>query len=119
MFWYGDSSYQNDSYIFDLTVTSGSSQPYYVDTLSGAITLSLINKDPIIYDNAGNALNNGQTISLTGASQPNIDTVDLYQFSGKNGSADTANDTNQLQWSIANFTQGGNPGTGNTSFCSR
>ena len=115
VFWYGDSSYENDSYIFDLTVTSGSSSEY-VDTLSNIITLSLTNKDPIIYDNAGNALNNGQTISLTGASQPNIDTVDLYQFSGKNGSADTANDTNQLQWSIANFTQGGNPGTGTPPF---
>ena len=115
VFWYGDSSYENDSYIFDLTVTSGSSSEY-VDTLSNIITLNLTNKDPIIYDNAGNALNNGQTISLTGASQPNIDTVDLYQFSGKNGSADTANDTNQLQWSIANFTQGGSPGTGTPPF---
>ena len=115
VFWYGDSSYVNDSYIFDLTVTSGSSSEY-VDTLSSAITLSLVNKDPIIYDNAGNALSNGQTISLTGTAQPNIDTVDLYQFSGKNGSADAANDTNQLQWSIANFTQGGTIGTGTPPF---
>jgi hypothetical protein len=115
VFWYGDSSYVNDSYIFDLTVTSGSSSEY-VDTLSSAITLSLINKDPIIYDNTGAALGNGQTVTLTGTAQPNIDTVDLYQFSGKNGSADAANDTNQLQWSIANFTQGGTIGTGTPPF---
>lgn len=115
VFWYGDNSYVNDSYIFDLTVTSGSSSEY-VDTLSSAITLSLINKDPIIYDNTGAALGNGNTVTLTGSAQPNIDTVDLYQFSGKNGSADTANDTNQLQWSIANFQQGGTFGTGTPPF---
>jgi hypothetical protein len=114
-FWYGDNSYQSDSYIFDLTVTSGASSEF-VDPLSNIITLSLTNEDPVIYDEDGAAINNGATVSLTGTDQPTVDTVDLYQFSGKNGSADTSNDTNQLQWSIANFTQGGTPQTGTPPF---
>ena len=62
LFWYGDNSYQNDVYIFDLQVTSGNSSEY-VDDLSNIYTLSLNNDTPIIFDDQGNPLGDGRYCS--------------------------------------------------------
>mgnify|MGYP003109265829 CR=1 FL=1 len=115
LFWYGDNSYQNDVYIFDLQVTSGNSSEY-VDDLSNIYTLSLNNDTPIIFDDTGAALGDGDTVALSGSDNPSVDDVFIYQFSGKNGSADTSNDTQQLSFSIQNFTENGSPQTGNIPF---
>ena len=58
----------------------------------------------------------GDTVALSGSANPSVDDVFIYQFSGKNGSADASNDTQQLSFSIQNFTENGNPQTGNIPF---
>ena len=112
LFWYGDNSYQNDVYIFDLLVTSGNNSEY-VDPLPGVYTLTLANDEPEIFDDTGTLVATGSTVTTSNIS---VDSTDIYQFSGKNGSADTSNDTQQLSFSIVNYVQDGNPQTGTPPF---
>ena len=112
VFWYGDNSYQNDVYIFDLRVTSGNSSEY-VDDLPNIYTLTLANDEPEIFDDTGALVTTGSTVTTSNIS---VDSTDIYQFSGKNGSADTSNDTQQLSFSIVNYVQDGNPQSGTPPF---
>ena len=112
LFWYGDNSYQNDVYIFDLRVTSGNSSEY-IDDLPGVYTLTLANDEPEIFDDTGTLVTTGSTVTTSNIS---VDSTLIYQFSGKNGSADTSNDTQQLVFSITGFSQDGNPQSGTPPF---
>jgi len=90
-FWYGDTSDTDDSYTFTFrtTYTTGGN---FTDDVS-TITATLQNCKPNI-TNCGNP-----TITVSD--------TDIKTFTGDNGSADTANDEEQITWSIVSQTAAG------------
>ena len=104
-FWYGTSSNaipSSDVYIFNLQVTSSSGT--YVDNLNAALTLSLSNASPIMYSNSG--LTDVIAVAYTVSPNPAVNSTNIVQLYGTNGSADTANRTQELVWALTNIAPG-------------
>lgn len=95
----------DDIYVLSFTIESTSGAQTFTDTLTDALTITLENNNPEIYDDAAytnqiDNIANPPSGAYTITPNPQIVPSDIITLYGLNGSVDTANYQNQLLWEI-------------------
>ena len=103
----------DDIYVLSFQVESISGIDPFTDTLTDALTLTLGNITPSIYDDAGYSNDvSGGSITIPSIPDypdtPPITPSDIITLYSLNGSADAGNNKKQLIWSIESVFGGGN-----------
>ena len=106
-YWFRERSLNpgDDVYVLSLEVESTSGAETFTDTLTDALTLTLDNITPSIYDDAGYTSDvSGSSVTIPSLPDypdtPPVTPSDIITLYGLNGSDDSSNNKKQLIWSI-------------------
>tara|TARA_R100000697_G_scaffold85803_1_gene97814 strand:- start:1427 stop:6175 length:4749 start_codon:yes stop_codon:yes gene_type:complete len=106
-YWFRERSLNpgDDVYVLSLEVESTSGAETFTDTLTDALTLTLDNITPSIYDDAGYTNDvSGSSVTIPSLPDypdtPPVTPSDIITLYGLNGSDDASNNKKQLIWSI-------------------